>query len=58
MEMKMSMEHWLNDTDRGKKTKGQGEKPVPVPPCSSQISHGLTWDRNRASKVTGRRLTA
>jgi len=35
MVMKMNMERWLNDTDRGKKTKGQVEKPVPVPLCPS-----------------------
>jgi hypothetical protein len=35
-----------------------GEKPVPVPLCPPQISHGLTRDRTRASAVRGRRLTA
>jgi hypothetical protein len=35
-----------------------GEKPVPVPLCPPQISHGLTRDRTRASAVNGRRLTA
>jgi hypothetical protein len=34
------------------------EKPVPVPLCPSQIPHGLTRDRTRASVVRGRRLTA
>jgi hypothetical protein len=34
-----------------------GEKPVPVPLCPPQISHGLTQARNRASAVRGRRLT-
>jgi hypothetical protein len=33
-------------------------KPVPVPLCSLQIPHGLTWTRARASAVRGRRLTA
>jgi hypothetical protein len=44
------MEHQWNETDRG--------KPVPVPLCPPQIPHGLTRDRNRASVVGGRRLTA
>jgi hypothetical protein len=35
-----------------------GEKPVPVPLCPPQISHGLTRDRTQASAVRGRRLTA
>jgi hypothetical protein len=35
-----------------------GEKPVPVPICPPQISHGLTRDRTRASAVRGRRLAA
>jgi hypothetical protein len=35
-----------------------GEKPVPVPLCPLQISHGLTRDRTLASAVRGRRLTA
>jgi hypothetical protein len=35
-----------------------GEKPVPVPLCPPQISHGLTRDRTRASAVRGRRLIA
>jgi hypothetical protein len=39
------------------KTEELGEKPVPVPLCPSQISHGLTRARIRASAVRGRRLT-
>jgi hypothetical protein len=35
-----------------------GEKPVPVPLCPPQISHGLTRNRTRASAVRGRRLNA
>jgi hypothetical protein len=35
-----------------------GEKPVPLPLCPPQISHGLTRDRTRAFAVRGRRLTA
>jgi hypothetical protein len=34
------------------------EKYVPVPLCLPQISHGLKWDKNRASSVRDRRLTA
>jgi hypothetical protein len=51
------MEHRRNETDRGK-PKYSGEKPVPVPLCPPQIPHGLTRDRNRASAVGDRRLTA
>jgi hypothetical protein len=40
------------------KTEVLGEKPVLLPLCPPQISHGLTWDRTRASAVRGRRLTA
>jgi hypothetical protein len=35
-----------------------GGKPVSVPLCPPQISHGLTRHRTRASAVRGRRLTA
>lgn len=34
-----------------------GERPVPLPLCPPQSSHGLTWSRTPASAVTGRRLT-
>jgi hypothetical protein len=37
----MSMQPWLNDTDRRKPNNLQ--KPVPVPLCPPQISQGLTW---------------
>jgi hypothetical protein len=40
------------------KTEVLGEKPVSLPLCLSQISHGLTRDRTRAFVVRGRRLTA
>jgi hypothetical protein len=40
------------------KTEVLGENPVPVPHCPPQIPHGLTRDRNRASALRGRRLTA
>jgi hypothetical protein len=33
-------------------------KPLPVPLCSLQVPHGLTWDGIRASAVTGRRMTS
>jgi hypothetical protein len=32
-------------------------KPAPVPRCSPQISHGLTWDRTQAAAVLSQRLT-
>jgi len=41
------MEHWWNDTDRGKHL--LGEKSFSVPLYSPQITRGLTWDRTRAS---------
>jgi hypothetical protein len=34
------------------------KKPVPVPLCLTQLSHGLAWNRTRVSAVTGGRLTA
>lgn len=34
------------------------KKPVTVSLCPAKISHGLTWDWNRVSAVTERRLTA
>ena len=40
------------------KTEVLGEKPILVPLCPPQIPHGQTRDRNRASTVRGRRLTA
>jgi len=40
--MKISTEHWYNDTE-GVKLKYSGGT-VPVPLCPPQISHGLTWD--------------
>jgi hypothetical protein len=44
-----NMGHWWSDTDR--KTEVLGEKPVPVPLCLPQISHGLAWNRTQASKA-------
>jgi hypothetical protein len=41
-----------NNIDRWK-LKKLGEKPVPVPLCSPQISHGLTQVRTQASTVRG-----
>jgi hypothetical protein len=52
MSMKMSMDHWWNDTDGGE-PKYWGKKSVPVPLCPSQIPHGLT----RFYPVRGWRLT-
>jgi hypothetical protein len=36
----------------------QGEKPVPLSLCPTQIPHGVNWDRTRASAVRDRRLPA
>jgi len=44
--------------ERGSMVEVQIEKTVTVPLCPPQISHGLTWDRIRASVVRGCRLTA
>jgi len=56
----MSIEHWLNDTDRGNWRTGRKtgkkvvvEEPVPLPLCPPQISPVLAWDQTRASKLTG-----
>jgi hypothetical protein len=49
-------EPWWNDIDSEKPNKF-GEKPVPVPLCPPQISHGLTREQTRASAVKGQRLT-
>lgn len=51
--MKMSVENWWNDTDKGKPETLE-EKLVPVPLCPPQIRHGLVWGRTLASAVTGR----
>jgi hypothetical protein len=51
-------EPWWNDIDSEKPKKKLGEKPVPVPLCPPQISHGLTREQTRASAVKGQRLTA
>jgi hypothetical protein len=52
----MSIGQWWNDTYTGRRTL-LGEKPVPVPISSPQISRGLSYDRIRASSARGRRLT-
>jgi hypothetical protein len=36
------------------KTEELREKPVPVPLCPPQISHGLTWERTLPSAATNR----
>jgi hypothetical protein len=57
MQMQKSMEHWWNDTDRGKPKYVLGENLVTVPLCPPQISHGYAQDRTRVSAATVRRLT-
>jgi hypothetical protein len=39
----INMGHWWNDTDRG--------QTVPVPLCSSLVTHRLAWDRTQASTL-------
>jgi len=50
------MEHWWNDTDRGKPTRGEKSDPVSI--VHQKSLHRLTWDRTRASAVRGQQLTA
>jgi len=35
-----------------------GDKPVPVPRYSTQLSHGLAWNWARAYAMTGQQLAA
>jgi hypothetical protein len=44
------MKHWWNDTDRRKQILGQ--KSVPVPLCSPQITHNLKQNQNWSTAVT------
>ena len=46
--MKMSMDHWWDDTDRGKQNYCE-ENLCPVSLGPPQILHGLSWDRSRGS---------
>lgn len=57
MQIKMCIEYWRNDIDRGK-TEVLGDKHVLVPLCLSQISHGLISERTQASAMTGWRLNS
>ena len=52
MQIEMSMQHWWNDTERGKLKCSETNCP------SLTLSHQLTLDRTRVSAVGGRRLTA
>jgi hypothetical protein len=51
--MEMTKKHRCDDANWGKP-----KVPVPAQLYSPQISHGLTWHRNRASAVRGQQLTA
>jgi hypothetical protein len=42
----------------GRRNRSTRRKPAPVPLCSPQIPHDLTWARTRATAVGSRRLTA
>jgi hypothetical protein len=42
----------------GRGNQSTWRKPAPVPLCSPQIPHDLTWDRTRAATVGSLRLTA
>jgi hypothetical protein len=55
--MKMSKEHWWNDTER-ERQKYRERKPVPVSLYPPQIPHVLTWDRILASAVADRPIAA
>jgi hypothetical protein len=54
--MKMSMEHWWNESDG--ETEGMAEKPVPVLLCTPQVSCGLTWDQTNASMLKDLQFTS
>jgi hypothetical protein len=41
--MKMSIDHWWNNSDR-RKTEVLGKNPVPEPLFQPKIWHGLVWD--------------
>jgi hypothetical protein len=55
--IKMSMELWWNDTDRGRQ-KYWDRKPVPVLLYPTQIPHELTGDRICAFSVGDRQIAA
>ena len=57
MYIKMSMQHWRNDTDRENRSIRK-KKPVSGPLCPPKISHGVTWNRAQASAVKGRQVSA
>jgi hypothetical protein len=42
----------------GRGNRSTRRKPAPVPLCTAQIPHDLTWDRTRAAAVGSQRLTA
>jgi hypothetical protein len=48
-DIRISMEHWWNNTDRGNLNTPGG--------CPSQILHGLAWDRTWACAVRGQQPT-
>jgi hypothetical protein len=43
----------MNEFESTAETRNSQKKPFPVPFSLPQILHGQTWDRNRASAVTG-----
>jgi hypothetical protein len=49
----MSKEHWWNDTDKDK-AKNWKKKPVPLPLCTPQIPHQMTWDLTPDSALISR----
>ena len=54
--MKYTYRAWRYDANR--QTEVPWEQLVPLPVCPPQTPHKLTSHRSRASKLTGRRLTA
>ena len=50
----MSMEHWWNDTDRGK-TGVLRQNLASVPLCTPQIPFGIVWDTNRTYALRDQR---
>jgi hypothetical protein len=51
----MSMDHWLNGTDRGRPKYWEYNRCYIL--CPPQIPHGLAFVRIQASVIKGRRLT-
>jgi hypothetical protein len=56
MKMKMSIDHWWTDIDKGE-PQYSVKNPVTSPAYPPKISHGMVRDGNRAFAMTERRVT-